>query len=54
MSYSIDHYQAVLDCIVAAEREGAALILQAHEILAEAKPTAETSSRNMTAACRSF
>ena len=37
MSYSIDHYQAVLDCIVAAEREGAALILQAHEILAEAK-----------------
>ena len=37
MSYNTDHYQAVLDRIVRAEREGAALILQAHEILAEAK-----------------
>ena len=37
MSYNTDHYQAVLDRIVSAEREGAALILQAHEILAEAK-----------------
>ena len=37
MSYNTDHYHAVLDRIVRAEREGAALILQAHEILAEAK-----------------
>ena len=37
MPYSVNHCQAVLDLIVSAEREGAGLILEAHEILAEAK-----------------
>ena len=37
MSYSVSHCQAVLDLIISAEREAAGLILEAHEILAEAK-----------------
>ena len=37
MPYSAKHCQTVLDRIVSAEREGAELILEAHEILAEAK-----------------